>query len=102
MNRQRTAHVVERLDLAVLQRVDRKRDEVSAIPDHAPGLRRAKKEAYFQVISSDVLLAFFYWVGSQAGLKGFLGRFVTVTVQNCLLFLFTLMLTQIFGEGNSI
>lgn len=50
VNRQRTAHVVERLDLAVLQRVDRKRDEVSAIPDHAPGLRRAKKEAYFQHI----------------------------------------------------
>ncbi|KAE8744434.1 hypothetical protein FOCC_FOCC008909 [Frankliniella occidentalis] len=50
VNRQRTAHVVERMDLAVLQRIDRKRDEVSAIPDHAPGLRRAKKEAYFQHI----------------------------------------------------
>ncbi|KAJ1524180.1 hypothetical protein ONE63_010706 [Megalurothrips usitatus] len=47
VNRQRTAHVVERLDHAMLQRIDQKRDAVSAIPDAAPGLRRAKKEAYF-------------------------------------------------------
>lgn len=49
-NRQRTASIVENLDQEMLDKIDRKRDALSAIPDSNSALRRAKKEAYFQHI----------------------------------------------------
>ena len=49
-NRQRTQPLVERNDLSLLQRIDRKRDELAAIPDSSAALRKVKKEAYFQQI----------------------------------------------------
>lgn len=49
-NRQRTASIVENLDQEMLEKIDRKRDALSAIPDSNSALRRAKKEAYFQHI----------------------------------------------------
>lgn len=48
-NRKRTATVVEEMDRKMLKRIDGKRDKISAIPDSNKALRRAKKEAYFQV-----------------------------------------------------
>lgn len=48
-NRQRTAALVEEMDRDMLNRIDSKRDQISAVPDSNKGLRRAKKEAYFQV-----------------------------------------------------
>lgn len=48
-NRQRVRSAVEELDSASLHRIDLKRDTVATIPDSNPALRRAKKEAYFQV-----------------------------------------------------
>lgn len=49
-NRQRTASIVENLDQEMLEKIDQKRDALSAIPDSNSALRRAKKEAYFQHI----------------------------------------------------
>lgn len=49
VNRQRTAGTVEEMDRTMLKRIDGKRDLISAIPDSNKALRRAKKEAYFQV-----------------------------------------------------
>ncbi|KAL0278959.1 UNVERIFIED_CONTAM: hypothetical protein PYX00_000623 [Menopon gallinae] len=49
-NRQRTASLVEEMDRNMLKRIDLKRDQISAVPDSNRGLRRAKKEAYFQHI----------------------------------------------------
>ena len=48
-NRQRTAPLVEEMENQILKRIDKKRDQISAIPDSFIGLQRAKKEAYFQV-----------------------------------------------------
>lgn len=48
-NRQRVRSAVEELDNVSLRRIDLKRDTVATIPDSNPALRRAKKEAYFQV-----------------------------------------------------
>lgn len=63
-NRQRVKNAVEDLDTRVLNRIDLKRDTVAAIPDSNPALRRAKKEAYFQVqkikkVSNSVKLSCF-------------------------------------------
>ena len=49
-NRQRTQPLVEQNDLSLLERIDRKREELAAIPDSNAALRRVKKEAYFQQI----------------------------------------------------
>ncbi|XP_043197637.1 protein adenylyltransferase Fic-like isoform X2 [Amphibalanus amphitrite] len=49
-NRQRTQPLVEQNDLSQLERIDRKRDELAAIPESSAALRRIKKEAYFQQI----------------------------------------------------
>uniref|UniRef100_A0A1B6DIV6 Protein adenylyltransferase Fic n=1 Tax=Clastoptera arizonana TaxID=38151 RepID=A0A1B6DIV6_9HEMI len=49
-NRNRVMQVVEEIDKEVFQRIDKKRDTVSAIPDSNTALQRAKKEAYFQHI----------------------------------------------------
>ncbi|XP_076233584.1 FIC domain protein adenylyltransferase isoform X2 [Calliopsis andreniformis] len=49
-NSQRTARVVEELDRTMLQRIDKKRNALAAIPDNNASLIRAKKEAYFQHI----------------------------------------------------
>lgn len=48
-NWQRVKQAVEEIDSASLHRIDHKRDTVATIPDSNPALRRAKKEAYFQV-----------------------------------------------------
>lgn len=53
-NRQRTAHIVEALDLKRLHRLDEKRDALSGIHESNAALRRAKKEAYFQNIYHSV------------------------------------------------
>lgn len=50
VNRQRTASIVESLDREMLKKIDEKRDALSSIPESDSGLRRAKKEAYFQHI----------------------------------------------------
>lgn len=50
VNRQRTARVVEELDKRMLNRIDEKRNALTAIPDNNAALNRAKKEAYFQHI----------------------------------------------------
>lgn len=53
-NRQRTASIVETLDKERLDRLDAKRDAISAIHESNASLRRAKKEAYFQNIYHSV------------------------------------------------
>ena len=58
-NRQRTATVVEEMDRITLKRIDGKRDVISAIPDTDKALRRAKKEAYFQVNHKIITLLFY-------------------------------------------
>lgn len=54
MNRQRTASIVEALDLDRLAELDSKRDAISAIHESNAALRRTKKEAYFQNIYHSV------------------------------------------------
>jgi len=49
-NRQRTTPLVNKIDNSFLTRIDRKRDNLLNIPDSSSGLRRIKKEAYFQYI----------------------------------------------------
>ncbi|XP_063238336.1 protein adenylyltransferase Fic [Bacillus rossius redtenbacheri] len=49
-NRERTARIVQEMDTSVLERIDKKRDALSAIPNSNSAFRRAKKEAYFQHI----------------------------------------------------
>ncbi|CAL1535776.1 unnamed protein product [Lymnaea stagnalis] len=46
-NRKRTAPIVEEIDQARFNRVDQKRTQLYTIPHNHPGLRRAKREAYF-------------------------------------------------------
>uniref|UniRef100_A0A2C9K1D5 protein adenylyltransferase n=1 Tax=Biomphalaria glabrata TaxID=6526 RepID=A0A2C9K1D5_BIOGL len=46
-NRQRTGPIVEEIDQARFNRVDQKRAQLYRIPHNHPGLRRAKREAYF-------------------------------------------------------
>ncbi|XP_059142319.1 protein adenylyltransferase FICD-like [Physella acuta] len=46
-NRKRTGPIVEEIDQARFNRVDKKRTLLYTIPPHHPGLRRAKREAYF-------------------------------------------------------
>ncbi|XP_005109027.1 protein adenylyltransferase FICD [Aplysia californica] len=46
-NRERTGPIVEEIDQALFSRIDQKRSLLYTIPHHHPGLRRAKKEAYF-------------------------------------------------------
>ncbi|RUS73507.1 hypothetical protein EGW08_018722 [Elysia chlorotica] len=46
-NRNRTAPIVEEIDQERFNRVDQKRSLLYKIPNNHPGLRRAKKEAYF-------------------------------------------------------
>ncbi|KAH9507567.1 hypothetical protein Btru_051486 [Bulinus truncatus] len=46
-NRQRTGPIVEEIDQACFNRVDQKRALFYRIPHNHPGLRRAKREAYF-------------------------------------------------------
>ncbi|GFO50559.1 adenosine monophosphate-protein transferase ficd [Plakobranchus ocellatus] len=47
LNRNRTAPIVEEIDQETFNRVDQKRSLLYKIPNNHPGLRRAKKEAYF-------------------------------------------------------
>lgn len=47
LNRNRTAPIVEEIDQERFNRVDQKRTLLYKIPNNHPGLRRAKKEAYF-------------------------------------------------------
>ena len=49
-NRQRTSPLVEELDDNYLKAMDEKRDNLLNIPGSSAGLRRIKKEAYFQYI----------------------------------------------------
>lgn len=49
-NRERTTPLVDELDDNFLKTLDRKRDELLNIPGSSGGLRRIKKEAYFQYI----------------------------------------------------
>ena len=49
-NRQRTSPLVDELDVTYLKAMDAKRDKLLNIPGSSPGLRRIKKEAYFQHI----------------------------------------------------
>lgn len=53
-NRRRTASIVEILDQERLNKLDQKRDALSAIHESNAALRRAKKEAYFQNIYHSV------------------------------------------------
>lgn len=46
-NSERTLPLVEEIDQNYFNRIDKKRDELYKIPANHPGLRRAKKEAYF-------------------------------------------------------
>lgn len=48
-NRKRTQIIVDDLDWQQLKRIDEKRDKMALISDSNLALRRAKKEAYFQV-----------------------------------------------------
>lgn len=50
LNRHRTLPLVEEIDQMTFNRVDMKRDMLIAIPPTHPGLRRMKKESYFQHI----------------------------------------------------
>ncbi|XP_057369297.1 protein adenylyltransferase Fic-like [Daphnia carinata] len=49
-NHQRTSPIVDELDNNLLKRIDQKRDDLLNTPDSSSGLRRIKKEAYFQYI----------------------------------------------------
>jgi len=49
INRKRTQIIVDDLDWQQLKRIDEKRDKMALISDSNMALRRAKKEAYFQV-----------------------------------------------------
>jgi len=49
-NRKRTQIIVDDLDWQQLKRIDEKRDKMALISDSDTAFRRAKKEAYFQVI----------------------------------------------------
>jgi len=49
-NRQRTTPLVNEIDKTFLARIDQKRDDLLNIPDCSSGLRRIKKEAYYQYI----------------------------------------------------
>lgn len=53
-NHQRTLPLVEELDNNLLNRIDQKRDELLMIPESSSGLKRIKKEAYFQHIYHSV------------------------------------------------
>lgn len=55
--------MVEDLDRATLRRVDDKRNTVASIPDSNAALRRAKKEAYYQVCK--ILLVSYPWIDSH-------------------------------------
>ncbi|XP_041367292.1 protein adenylyltransferase FICD-like [Gigantopelta aegis] len=46
-NIQRTRPLVEEIDQKRFNRIDNKRDQLYQVPPNHPGLRRAKKEAYF-------------------------------------------------------
>lgn len=50
VNHQRTSPLVDELDNNFLKRIESKRDDLLNIPDGSSGLRRIKKEAYFQYI----------------------------------------------------
>lgn len=50
----RTANIVESLDRKRLDKLDEKRDALSAIHESNSALRRVKKEAYFQHIYHSV------------------------------------------------
>lgn len=50
----RTANIVDLLDRKRLDKLDEKRDALSAIHETNPALRRVKKEAYFQHIYHSV------------------------------------------------
>lgn len=47
MNRQRTAHVVEQLDLQILRTIDEKRDVLKNMPDSDSVFQKFKKQAYY-------------------------------------------------------
>lgn len=49
-NRRRTQPLVDEKDVALLARIDNKRDDLARIPSSSAALRRIKKEAYFQHI----------------------------------------------------
>jgi len=51
INRKRTQIIVDDLDWQQLKRIDEKRDKMALISDSNPAFRRAKKEAYFQVLN---------------------------------------------------
>jgi Fic family protein len=48
--KERISPMVKDVDQTVLNRIDKKRDELYKIPDTHPGLRRIKQESYFQHI----------------------------------------------------
>ena len=50
VNRQRTLPLVEEIDQITFNRIDQKRDYLIKVPESHPGLRRMKKESYFQHI----------------------------------------------------
>jgi len=53
INRKRTQIIVDDLDWQQLKRIDEKRDKMALISDSNMALRRAKKEAYFQVLNNN-------------------------------------------------
>lgn len=50
VNHQRTGPMVDELDNNFLKRIDQKREDLLNVPEGSSGLRRIKKEAYFQYI----------------------------------------------------
>lgn len=58
LNRKRTQIIVDDLDWQQLKRIDEKRDKMALISDSNMALRRAKKEAYFQVPNQHFFVKF--------------------------------------------